>query len=74
MQSFFQDEFMYKKLLKRMKQEVLKEQLNKTIDEIDYLNELQRHVADRNAFISSYTNEIDYIKKINNVGRKNIQI
>ena len=53
MQSFFQDEFMYKKLLKRMKQEVLKEQLNKTIDEIDYLNELQRHVADRNAFISS---------------------
>ncbi len=74
MQSFFQDEFMYKKLLKRMKQEVLKEQLNKTIDEIDYLNELQRHVADRSAFISSHANEIDYIKKINNVGRKNIQI
>ncbi len=74
MQSFFQDEFMYKKLLKRMKQEVLKEQLNKTIDEIDYLNELQRHVAERNDFISSHIEEIDYIKKINNVGRKNIQI
>lgn len=74
MQSFFQDEFMYKKLLKRMKHEVLKEQLNKTIDEIDYLNELQSHLAERNDFISSHSKEIDYIKKISNVGRKNIQI
>ncbi len=74
MQSFFQDEFMYKKLLKRMKHEVLKEQLNKTIDEIDYLNELQSHLAERNDFISLHSKEIDYIKKISNVGRKNIQI
>lgn len=62
MQNFFQDEFIYKKLLNRMKKEVLKEQLNKTIDEIAYLNELQQHLAERNNLFHSAQNKSTILK------------
>lgn len=47
MKTFFEDEFINKKILSRLVREVRKEQLTKTINEIDYLNELQHHLLCR---------------------------
>jgi len=47
MNTFFQDEFFNKKIFNRLKNEVKKDQLDKTIEEIDYYNELQKHFLKR---------------------------
>ncbi len=73
MKTFFQDEFMNGMLLKKLVREVKKEQLNKTISEIDYLNELQSHVVSRCDFTAEENQELEFIKKINNAKRKNLQ-
>lgn len=44
METFFEDEFINSKVLSRIREEIMEEQLDKTIDEIGYLNELQNHV------------------------------
>lgn len=48
MKTFFQDEFINKKLLTKITKQVEKEQLSRVIEEIDYLHELQKKL------ISSY--------------------
>ncbi len=73
MKTFFQDEFMNKKLLSRITREIKKEQLERTINEIDYLNELQAHVLCRCDFTDSQNSQLDFIKKVNNAKRQNLQ-
>ncbi len=73
MKSFFQDEYINKKLLERMVKQVQEEQLDKTIDEIGYLNEIQSHVLSRCDFTPSQNEELEFIKKLNNA-RKNTKI
>ena len=41
MNTFFEDDFFNKRVLNKCKKEVQKEQLDKTIEEINYFNELQ---------------------------------
>ncbi len=73
MKTFFQDEFMNRKLLSRAVKEIRKDQLDKTIDEINYLNELQAHVLSRCDFTDSQNKELYFIKKVNNAKRQNLQ-
>ena len=73
MKTFFQDEFMNKKLLSRMVKEIRREQLDKTISELNYLNEVQSKVISRCDFTPSQNQELEFIKKINNARRTNIQ-
>ena len=73
MKSFFQDEFINSKVLSRLTKEIKREQLDKTISELSYLNELQSQVISRCDFSQSQNDELSYIKKINNARRKNLQ-
>ena len=73
MNDLFQDEFMNTKLLSRLAKEVRREQLNKTISEIDYLNELQSHIISRCDFTKEQNQQLNYIKKTNNARQNKIQ-
>ena len=73
MRTFFQDEFMNKKLLSRALKQVKEEQLDKTISELNYLNEIQSHVLSRSGFSDSENEELDFIKKLDNAKRTNLQ-
>ena len=46
---------------------------NKTINEIDYLNELQTHVLYGSGFEKQQSSQLEFIKKINNAKRQNLQ-
>ena len=50
MNSFFQDGFINSKVLKRLAHEIRKEQLDSTIAELGYLNEVQSHVISKSDF------------------------
>ncbi len=58
MKTFFQDEFLNKKLLSRMTKEVEREQLSKVIEEIDYLHELQNELISRYNLIPSIKKDL----------------
>lgn len=73
MKSFFQDEFINSKILLRLAKEVRREQLDSTIDEISYLNELQSHIISKCDLTPSQNQELASIKKANNARRKNLQ-
>ena len=71
--TLLQDEFLNKKLLKRLTKDFQEEQLKKTISEIDYLNQIQKHVLEQTDLSESENNQLDFLKKLNNA-RKNLQI
>lgn len=73
MNTFFEDEFINKKIFQRLVREVKKEQLDKTIQEIGYLNELQNHLLNTRSLGQEKDIELDFIKKLNNAKRTNIQ-
>ncbi|MBQ2983610.1 MAG: hypothetical protein IJD57_02315 [Candidatus Gastranaerophilales bacterium] len=59
MKTFFQDEFLNKKILTRMTKEVEKEQLSKVIEEIGYLHELQNELISRYNLIPSIKKDLE---------------
>lgn len=71
MSSVFDDEFVYKRLFSRMVKEVRKEQLNKTIDEINYLNEIRSSVLSRCDFDGNQNEQLEFIKKLRTAKRNN---
>lgn len=73
MKTFFQDEFINSKVLSRLAKEIRREQLESTITELGYLNELQSHVISKCDFSQSQNEELEFIKKVNNARRKNLQ-
>ena len=73
MNTFFDDEFINKRVFKRLLKEVKREQIDKTIEEIDYLNELQNHMLSKGDFENQQNVELNFIKKLNNAKRTNIQ-
>ena len=72
MKTFFQDEFINTKMLSRMTKEIKREALDKAIEELGYLNEIQSHVISRCDFMSCENKELEFIKKINNARKNNI--
>ena len=66
MRTFFEDSYINKDFFNFVKREVEKEQLNRTIDEIDYLNELQNNLLKRYDS-SKKASQMNLIKKFNNV-------
>ncbi len=64
MRTFFCDDYMNKMFFSLVKREVEKEQLNKTIDEINYLNELQENLLKRQNLALARNRELKIIKKI----------
>ncbi len=66
MRTFFEDSYINKVFFNFVKREVEKEQLNRTIDEIDYLNELQNNLLKRYDS-SKKASQMNLIKKFNNV-------
>ena len=74
MKSFFQDEFINSRVLSRLKKEIRKDELDRAIEELGYINEIQSHVISRCDYMSSEKKELEFIKKINNARRENIQI
>ena len=73
MKSFFQDEFINSKILSRLTKEIKKDELDRAIEELGYINEIQSHVISRSDFTHSQNHELEFIKKINNARRKDIQ-
>ena len=73
MKTFFQDEFINTKVLSRLAKEIRREQLDSAISELGYLNELQSHVISRYDFNESQNQELNFIKKVNNARRTNLQ-
>ena len=73
MNTFFEDEFINKRIFQRLVKEIKREQLNKTISEIDYLNELQNHVLASRYMTKEQGQKLDFIKKFDNAKRRNIQ-
>lgn len=73
MKTFFQDEFINLKVLSRLVKEVKREQLDSAIKELNYINELQKHVISRYDFNEAQNQELEFIKKVKNATRKNIQ-
>ena len=73
METFIQDEFINSKILSRLKKEIKREQLNSTIAELNYLNELQSHIISKCDLTPSQNQELEFIKKVNNARRKNLQ-
>jgi len=73
MKTFFQDEFINSKVLSRLAKEIRREQLDSAISELGYLNELQSHVISRYDFNEAQNQELEFIKKVNNATRKNLQ-
>ena len=73
MNTFYQDEFINKRIFKRLVKEIKQEQLDKTISEIDYLNELMNHALEGRHTGGEQNIELDFIKKFDNAKRKNIQ-
>lgn len=71
--TLLEDDFLNRKFISRLKKEVQQQQLEKTIDEISYLNNLQQHVLQRVDLSKSENEQLDFIKKLNNA-RKNLQI
>ena len=59
----------FSKMLKEVKQD----QLTKTINEISYLNELQNHFLLQKDISNEQSNELEFIKKINNAKRNKLQ-
>jgi len=70
MNPFLDDEFMNKRLFSKMIREVKEESLNKTINEIDYLNEIQECVLQRQGFKTKENEQLDFIKKLR-IARRN---
>ncbi len=56
-----------------MVKDVKEKQLSKTINEINYLNELQSHFMSQNDLNYSQNQELEFIKKINNAKRNKLQ-
>ncbi len=54
-----------------MLKEVKKEQLNKTIDEINYLNEIQSSVLSRPDFTSREMEQLEFMRKYKSAKRTN---
>lgn len=73
MKSFFQDEYINSKVLSRLAKEIRREQLNSTIAELGYLNELQSHIISKCDLTPSQKEQIANIKKMNNAKRKDLQ-
>lgn len=73
MRTFFEDNFINKKIFSKMLKEVKQDQLTKTINEISYLNELQNHFLLQKDISNEQSNELEFIKKINNAKRNKLQ-
>jgi hypothetical protein len=73
MNTFYQDEFINKRIFQRLVKEIKREQLDKTINEIDYLNELMSHTLASRYVDGEQKMELDFIKKFDNAKQRNIQ-
>lgn len=73
MRTFFEDSFINNRIFSKMVKDVKEEQLSKTINEINYLNELQSHFMSQNDLNYSQNQELEFIKKINNAKRNKLQ-
>ena len=72
MKTFFQDNFINKRILSRLVKEIKKDQLDSTIDELENLNRMQSQVISSCDFSASQNENTEFIKKVNNARRKNI--
>ena len=63
MKSFFQDEFINSKVLSRLTKVIKKDELDRAIEELGYLNEAQSHVLSRCDFTRSQNRKLELIKK-----------
>jgi len=72
MKTFFQDEFINSKVLLRLTREIKRDELDRAIEEIGYLNKMQSQILSRCDFMSDEKKELGFVKKINNARRKSI--
>lgn len=73
MNVLFEDEFINRRVFSRLVKEMKQNQLEKTIDEISYFDELRSHILSRADFTKEQNRELEFIKKLNNAKRKNLQ-
>lgn len=72
MKTFFQDEYINSKVLARLGREIKRDELDRAIEELGYLNEAQSQVLSRCDFMTSERNQSGFVKKLNGARRKNI--
>lgn len=75
MRLFYEDEFTDKRLLSRLKKNIEKEELDKTIEKISYLNEIQNELAQQLDLGESENEQLQLLKKLYSAknARKNLQ-
>ena len=72
METFFQDEYINSKVFTRLKKEIKKDELERTIAELSYINEVQGRMLSRSDFTPSGSQELEFVKKLKNARRNNI--
>ena len=65
MKTFFQDEFINSRLLKRVAKEIRKEQLDKTIDEMANFNEIQSRCITKCEYMTKESSKESFIHRFN---------
>ena len=70
----FQDTLFDKHLINRLKKEVKKQQLKRTISEISYFNRIRSEIETKYGFNEREQKELDFIKKLSNARKKYMQI
>ena len=70
MNTLFEDELIDSKFLRQIRREITKVQLEGTIEELNYINEIQSKVLTRYDFTPSQNEELEYIKKLNNAATR----
>ncbi|MBQ8476050.1 hypothetical protein IJ531_03210 [bacterium] len=72
METLFDDKFINNKVLEHLIKEVKREQITKTIENIDYFFELRKKLNSKYDFTPAQNEEIEFLKQFNNA-RKNLQ-
>ena len=72
MKTFFQDAYINTRILSRLTREIKKDELDRAIEELGYLNEAQSKVLSRCDFMTTEKRNLEFVKKIDNARRKSI--
>lgn len=72
METLFDDDYINNKILKRLIKEIKREQISKTIRNMDYYCELRAQLNEKQDFTPSQNKELEALKNHKNA-RKNLQ-
>ena len=72
METLFDNDFINNKVLKRLIKEVKRDQVEKTIENIDYFFEIRKKLNSKYGFINVQNEELEFLKQFKNA-RESLQ-